>query len=51
MESTMALNVAARRPENNAFRFPHHKHDTLATVVGLPQPEQTLTCPIEMFFL
>jgi hypothetical protein len=49
-EST-ALNIAARRPENNFFGFPHHKHVTLATLCGLPHAEQTFTCRMEGFFL
>ena len=45
MKSHTAFNGAKRRPENNLFGCPHHKHLTLATVVGLPQAEQTLTLP------
>jgi hypothetical protein len=48
-EST-ALNIATRRPENNFFGWPHHKHVTLATLSGLPHAEQTFTCRIEGFF-
>jgi hypothetical protein len=48
-EST-AFNIATRRPENNFFGWPHHKHVTLATLSGLPQAEQTFTCRIEGFF-
>jgi hypothetical protein len=51
IESTPAFNVAIRRPENNFFRCPHHKHDTLATLSGLPHAEQTFTCRMEVFFL
>ncbi len=50
MESNAAFNVATRRPENNLFGCPHHKHLTLATVVGLPQVEQTLACRMEGVF-
>ena len=50
MESHAAFNVATRRPENSFFGCPHHKHLTLATVVGLPQAEQTLTCRMEVVF-
>lgn len=50
MESNAAFNVATRRPENNLFGCPHHKHLTLATVVGLPQAEQTLACRMEGVF-
>jgi hypothetical protein len=49
-EST-AFNIAARRPENNFFGCPHHKHVTLATLCGLPHAEQTFTCRIEVSFL
>src|SRR6202021_780648 len=49
-ESTPAFNAAARRPENNFFGCPHHKHVTLATLCGLPHAEQTFTCRIEGFF-
>jgi len=45
-EST-AFNIATRRPENNFFGCPHHKHVTLATLSGLPHAEQTFTCRIE----
>jgi hypothetical protein len=48
-EST-ALNIAARRPENNFFGCPHHKQVTLATLSGLPHAEQTFTCRIKGFF-
>jgi hypothetical protein len=48
-EST-AFNIATRRPENNFFGCPHHKHVTLATLSGLPHAEQTFTCRIEGFF-
>ena len=50
MESNAAFNVATRWPENNLFGCPHHKHLTLATVVGLPQAEQTLACRMEGVF-
>jgi hypothetical protein len=39
-----------RLPENNVFGCPHHKHDALATVVGLPHAEQTFARRIEVFF-
>jgi hypothetical protein len=45
-EST-AFNIATRRPENNFFGWPHHKHVTLATLSGLPHAEQTFTCRME----
>jgi hypothetical protein len=48
--SNAAFNPATRRPENNFFGCPHHKHDVLATVVGLPHAEQTFTCRIKVFF-
>ena len=50
MESTAAFNVATRRNENNFFGSPHHKHDALATLVGLPHAEQTFARRIEVFF-
>ena len=50
LESTTAFKVAARRPENNFFGCPHHKHVTLATLCGLPHAEQTFTCRIDGFF-
>ena len=49
-ESAAAFNAATRRPENSFFGCPHHKHDALATVTGLPHAEQTFTCRIEVFF-
>jgi hypothetical protein len=49
--SNAAFNVATRGNENNFFGCPHHKHEVLATVVGLPQAEQTFTCFMEVFFL
>jgi hypothetical protein len=49
LEST-AFNIATKRPENNFFGCPHHKHVTLATLCGLPHAEQTFTCRIEGFF-
>jgi hypothetical protein len=48
--STAAFNVATRGNENNFFGCPHHKHEVLATVVGLPHAEQTFTCLMEVFF-
>ena len=45
--STAAFNVATRGNENNFFGCPHHKHEVLATVVGLPHAEQTFTCLME----
>jgi hypothetical protein len=51
MESTAAFNVATRGNENNFFGCPHHKHEVLATVVGLPHAEQTFTCLMQVFFL
>jgi hypothetical protein len=48
-EST-AFSIAPKRPENNFFGCPHHKHVTLATLCGLPHAEQTFTCRIEGFF-
>ena len=48
--SNAAFNPANRGIENNFFDCPHHKHEVLATVVGLPQAEQTFTCRIEVFF-
>jgi hypothetical protein len=51
IEITRAFSVAKRRPENHVFGCPHHKHDTLATVTGLPHAEQTFTCFMEVFFL
>jgi hypothetical protein len=51
MKSSAALTVARRRPENIIFGWPHHKHEALATVVGLPQAEQTFARRIELFFL
>jgi hypothetical protein len=50
MKSAAAFNVAKRRLENNVFGCPHHKQDRLATVVGLPQAEQTLTRRMEGIF-
>jgi hypothetical protein len=49
-ETNAAFNVGRRFPENSLFGCPHHKHLTLATVVGLPQAEQTLTFRIEGIF-
>jgi hypothetical protein len=49
--STAAFNVATRGNENNFFGCPHHKHEVLATVVGLPHAEQTFTCLMECSFL
>jgi hypothetical protein len=51
IESTAAFSATARRPENSFFGWPHHKHDALATVAGLPQAEQTFTRLMEVFFL
>jgi hypothetical protein len=51
IETTAAFNVATRGTENNFLGCPHHRHDTLATVVGLPHAEQTFTCRMEVFFL
>jgi hypothetical protein len=51
MKSNAAFSLAASRPKNNVFGCPHHRHDALATVSGLPQAEQTFTCRIELFFL
>lgn len=50
MKRNAAFNVATMWPENNVFGCPHHKHDALATVAGLPQAEQTFTRRIEVFF-
>lgn len=50
-KSHAVFTVAARRPGNNAFGCPHHKHDALATVVGLPQAEQTFARRIDVVFL
>ena len=50
MERNAAFNVATRRPEKSFFGCPHHKHLTLATVVGFPQAEQTLTCRMKVVF-
>jgi hypothetical protein len=49
--SNAAFSPATSRPENSFFGCPHHRHDTLATVVGLPQAEQTFTCRMEVVFL
>jgi hypothetical protein len=51
IKSATALSVARRGIENNVFGSPHHKHDALATVTGLPHAEQTFTCLMEVFFL
>jgi hypothetical protein len=50
MKSHAAFNVATSRPESNVFGCPHHKHDALATLVGLPHAEQTFARRIEVFF-
>jgi hypothetical protein len=50
MKSHAAFNVAMRLMENNFLGCPHHKHDALATVVGLPHAEQTFARRIEVFF-
>jgi hypothetical protein len=50
MKSHAVFNVATRLNENNVFGCPHHKHDALATVVGLPHAEQTFARRIEVFF-
>jgi hypothetical protein len=50
MKSHAAFIAATRRPENNVFGCPHHKHEALATLVGLPHAEQTFARRIEVFF-
>jgi hypothetical protein len=51
MKSKAAFSVAARPAENSFLGSPHHKHEVLATVVGLPHAEQTLARRIEVFSL
>jgi hypothetical protein len=51
MKSHAAFTVATRRPENNVLGCPHHRHDVLATLAGLPHVEQSFACRIEGFFL
>jgi hypothetical protein len=49
-KSHAPFNVAMRLPENKVFGCPHHRHDALATLVGLPHAEQTFARRIEVFF-
>ena len=41
MKSHAPFRVVTRRKESSFFGCPHHKHDALATLVGLPHAEQT----------
>ncbi len=50
MKSHAAFSVVIRGKENNFLGSPHHKHDALATLVGLPHAEQTFARRIEVFF-
>ena len=50
MKSHAAFNVAVTLTENSFLGSPHHKHDALATLVGLPHAEQTFARRIEVFF-
>jgi hypothetical protein len=50
IKSNAVFNVATRLPEN-VFGCPHHKHDALATLAGLPHAEQTFARRIKVFFL
>jgi hypothetical protein len=48
IKSRMALNFATTRPVNKRLGCPHHKHDALATVVGLPQAEHSFAGRMEV---
>jgi hypothetical protein len=51
MKSHAPFRVVTRRKESSFFGCPHHKHDALATLVGLPHAEQTFARRIGVFFL